>query len=54
MLDLLGNDFKLAILNMAKDLVKEIMSKDQRKSMWTIFHYLKNISKETEMINKKD
>lgn len=46
MLGLLDKDFKLASFSMF-DKLKEILSKEQKKSMKTICHQTENINKET-------
>ena len=51
MLDLLDKDFKLAILNMFKQL-KQTISRVLKESMRTISHQIGNIHKEKEFLNK--
>lgn len=50
-LNLLGKDFKSAIVNIAKEL-KEIISKELKESMTVMPHQIKNINKETEFFLK--
>ena len=49
-MDLLGQDFSSAVLNIYQ-VLKETTSKEQKKSMETMPHQIKNINKETESIH---
>lgn len=49
MLDLIDINFKVAIINMFKEL-KEIMIKEIKEGMMTMLHQIENINKEVENI----
>lgn len=51
-LELLGKDFKRAIINMVTEL-KEIMYKEPKKPMRTMYHQIQNISEDIEYKNNQ-